>query len=57
MPAVGWKEERKKDYPDSLKIEGVRTVEGHSSYGWVIAALMLAGLVILGVPHLFVVTF
>ena len=48
---------KKKDHPDSLKIAGVRTVEDHSSYEWVIIALMLAGLVILSVPHLFVVTF
>ena len=44
---------KKKDPPESLKIEGVRTVEDHSSSEWVILALMLAGLFILSVPYLF----
>ena len=54
MLLVGWEERRKKkDHLNSLKIESVRTVEGHSLYEWAIVALNLTGLTTLSVPYLF----
>jgi hypothetical protein len=53
MLAVGWERE-KKGHPDPMK--SARRVEDKSSYEGVIVALVLAGLVILRVPYLFVVT-